>query len=110
MAEKILTETALEGYRKYTEITIARTARYRLTTGSWVEVPVQSIRRASDNRVLIDVDVNPDASGKVTIAEVQLLDYYGRVWAATKEQVTVENLQEGVLWEFALRVIEQPVE
>ena len=110
MAEKILTDTALEGYRKYTETTISRTARYKLTTGSWVEVPVQSLRRSEDNRILVDVDVSPDAAGKVTIAEVQLLDYFGRVWASTKEQVTVENLQEGVLWEFALNIIEQPVE
>ena len=109
MAQKILSETALEGYRVYTETTISHKARYRLTTGSWIETNVDSLRRAPDNRILVDVDVSPGASGTVTVAEVQLLDYNGRPWATTTEQVTIENLQEGILWEFSFNIIEQPV-
>lgn len=110
MAEKILTESALEGYRVYTETTIAKTARFRLTTGGFIDVPVQSITRLPDNRVAVTLDISPEASGKVTIAEVQLLDWYGRVWATTKEQVTIENVQEGVLWQFTFNIVEQPLE
>lgn len=109
MAQKILTDTAMEGYRTYTETTISHKARYRLTTGSWVETNVESLRRAPDGRILVDVDVSPGAADSVTVAEVQLLDYYGRPWAKTTEQVTIENLQEGILWEFSFNIIEQPI-
>lgn len=110
MAEKILSAAALEGYRVYTETVLSRKARYRLTTGGWHDVNVLSLTRMADNKIAIVVDVSPDASGRVTVAEVQLFDVHGNVWASTTQQVVLENLQEGVLWRFILNIVEYPID
>ena len=110
MAEKILTEAALEGYRVYTENIVSRKAKFRLTTGGWHDVNVLSLSRLPNNKIAIVVDVNPDVQGKATIAEVQLFDIHGNMWASTKEQVTVENVQVGVLWRFILNLVEYPID
>ncbi len=94
----ILTEKAIEGYKKDTEMKIAR-ARYRIGE-EYFDVPIHRRERLPDGRVAVYFAITPATAGSVTISEVQLFDNNNDLWAAKTEDIVISGVQEGVLYRF----------
>ena len=101
----ILTETAIEGYRAYTDKTIGY-ARYRLGS-TWYKADISRRERMSDGRVAVYFPIIPQASTTVTVTGVQLYNKAGELWASKSESITIENVQEGVLYRFTFDLHEE---
>ena len=94
----ILTEQAIEGYKKDTEGKIAR-ARYKIGE-EYFDVPIHRRERLSDGRVAVYLAITPAASGSVTISEVQLFDNNNELFATKSENIVISRPQEGLLYRF----------
>lgn len=94
----ILTEQAIEGYKKDTERKIAR-ARYKIGE-KYFDVPIHRRERLTDGRVAVYFAITPAAVGSVTISEVQLYDTNGDLWATKTEDIVISGVQEGILYRF----------
>ncbi len=94
----ILTEKAIEGYKKDTEMKIAR-ARYRIGE-EYFDVPIHRRERLLDGRVAVYFSITPAIAGSVTISEVQLFDNNNDLWASKTEDIVISGVQEGVLYRF----------
>ena len=78
----MLTVTAIEGYKHYTEQTIDH-AQYRIGS-TWYNVAVSRKERMPDGRVAVYFPIIPAAS-TVTISGVRLYDTKGNLWAEKTE-------------------------
>lgn len=94
----ILTEQAIEGYKKDTERKIAR-ARYKIGN-NYFDVPIHRRERLPDGRVAVYFAITPAAVGNVTISEVQLFDTNNDLWATKTEDIVISGVQEGILYRF----------
>lgn len=94
----ILTESAIEGYKATTEITIAY-ARYKIG-GEYYRVAIHRKERLKDGRVAVYFSIVPQAGKDVTISEVQLFDNNNKLWASKAEKIIIRGVQEGVLYRF----------
>ena len=94
----MLTEKAIEGYKVYTERTIAY-ARYRLGS-AWHTAQISRKERMKDGRVAVYFPIIPQTTEEVTITTVQLYDNSGALWAEKAEDIKIESVQEGVLYRF----------
>lgn len=103
----MLTAAALEGYKVHTERTISY-ARYRLGT-TWYTAPVHRKERLPDGRVAVFFSIIPETANPVTVTAVQLYDTTGALWAEKSENITIESVQEGVLYRFTFDVHEEEV-
>lgn len=102
---KILTTDALEGYKKYTEDVIGY-ARYRLGS-NWYRSEISRRERMPDGKVAVYFSVIPQASSTVTLNAVQIYNKDGKLWAEKTENITIESVQEGVLYRFTFDVHEE---
>ena len=94
----MLTERALEGYKKYTERTLSY-AMYNID-GTWYRANISRKERTADGRVAVYFSIIPQAEAVVTINGVQLYDTDGELWAEKTESIKIESVQEGVLYRF----------
>ncbi len=94
----ILTAEALEGFKKYTDRTIAY-ARYKIG-GTYTRVEISRRERLKDGRVAVYFPIDAQGQTDVTISEVQLYDTNNDLWAAKEENILVRGVQEGVLYRF----------
>jgi len=94
----ILTTTAIEGYKVYTDSIIHR-ARYRIG-GTYHNALIHRRERLPDGRVAVYFSITPGISGNVTITEVQLLDTNNNIWASNAENIVISGVQEGLLYRF----------
>ena len=101
----MLTESAIEGYKKYTEKMIGY-ARYKIGS-TWYKTRITRKERMADGRVAVYFPIIPQASATVTITGVQLFDRYGEKWAEKTESIRVEEVQEGVLYRFTFDLHEE---
>ena len=101
----ILTAQAIEGYRTYTEHTIAR-ARYRIGT-TWYEAQITRKERMADGRVAVYIPILPQSSNTVIITGVELYDKNDALFASKTESIKVEGVQEGVLYRFTFDLREE---
>ena len=68
----MLTDKAIEGYKRHTEKTISH-AQYRLGS-TWYTVQISRRERLPDGRVAVYFPIIPQAPGQVTISGVRLYD------------------------------------
>lgn len=100
----MLTVTAIEGYKYYTEQTIDH-AQYRIGS-TWYNVAVSRKERMPDGRVAVYFPIIPAAS-TVTISGVRLYDTKGNLWAEKTESIKLASAQEGVLYRFTFDIHEE---
>ena len=93
-----MTADALEGFKKYTNRTIAY-ARYKID-GTYTRVEISRRERLKDGRVAVYFPIDARGQTDVTISEVQLFDTNNDLWAAKAENILVRGVQEGVLYRF----------
>lgn len=101
----MLTDKAIEGYKRHTEKIIGH-AQYRLGS-TWHTVQISRKERMSDGRVAVYFPIIPQASGQVTISGVRLYDTDGELWAEKAESIKIESVQEGVLYRFTFDIHEE---
>ena len=101
----MLTESAIEGYKQYTDRTIGY-ARYRLGS-TWYKADISRRERMADGRVAVYFPIIPQSSNRVTVTGVQLYDKTGTLWAEKTESITIEGVQEGVLYRFTFDLHEE---
>ena len=94
----ILTAEALEGFKQYTNRTIAY-ARYKIG-GTYTRVEISRRERLKDGRVAVYFPIDALGQTDVTISEVQLFDTNNDLWATKEENILVRGVQEGVLYRF----------
>lgn len=94
----ILSEQAIEGYKQYTERTLAY-AEYKLGE-TWNKVLFNRKERLADGKIAVYFPIIPQASDPVTVSAIRLYDTGGKVWAEKTENIEIENVQEGVLYRF----------
>lgn len=94
----MLTDSAFEGYKKYTERTLSH-AMYKIGS-TWYKANISRKERMKDGRVAVYFPIIPQAGTAVTIAGVRLYDTDGQLWAEKRESIKIESVQEGVLYRF----------
>ena len=94
----MLTAAAIEGYRNYTENLISY-ARYKIGS-TWYTAPVDRKERMADGRVAVYFSIEPQSATTVTVTGVRLYDKTGARWAEKTESITIDDVQEGVLYRF----------
>lgn len=94
----ILTGKAIEGYKVYTDRSIAY-AQYKIG-GTYTRVAISRRERLKDGRVAVYFPIDAQGQTDVTISEVQLYDTNNDLWAAKEENILVRGVQEGVLYRF----------
>lgn len=103
----MLTESAIEGYKHYTERVVSY-ARYRIGS-TWYKADISRNERMADGRVAIYILIIPQSQSEVTITGVELYDKAGKLWAEKKEDIKIESVQEGVLYRFTFDIHEEEV-
>lgn len=101
----MLTSNAIEGYRRYTE-TVISYARYRLGN-TWYKAPVERKERMADGKVAVYFSIEPQSGTTVVVRGVQLYDKTGALWAEKSESITIQDVQEGVLYRFTFDLHEE---
>ena len=94
----ILKDSAMEGYKAYTDKTIAY-ARYKIG-GSYYKVNISRRERLKDGRVAVYFPIDAQSGKDVTITEVQLYNTNNDLWASKAENIIIRGVQEGVLYRF----------
>lgn len=103
----MLTENAIEGYKKYTERTVSY-ARYQID-GEWHNANISRNERMADGRVAIYIPIIPQTQDEVTITGVELYDKTNKLWAKKDESIKIESVQEGCLYRFTFDLHEEEV-
>lgn len=101
----MLTDSAIEGYRHYTESTISY-ARYKIGS-TWYKADISRNERMSDGKVAIYIPIIPQSSSGVTITGMELYDKAGALWASKTESIKLTGVQEGVLYRFTFDIHEE---
>ncbi|SHK14083.1 hypothetical protein [Tepidibacter formicigenes] len=100
----MLTEKALEGFKKFIERNIAY-ARYKIG-GTYHRATIHRKERLTDGKVAVYFSIIPQAANDVIISEVQLFDTNNDLWASKAENIEIKSVQEGVLYRFAFDIKE----
>lgn len=94
----ILTGKAIEGYKVYTDRSIAY-AQYKIG-GTYTRVAISRRERLKDGRVAVYFPIDAQSGSDVTVTEVQLFDTNNDLWASKRENIVIRGVQEGVLYRF----------
>lgn len=94
----MLTNKALEGYKEYTERTVAY-VKYKIGN-TYYTANIHRKERLSDGRIAMYCQITPQASSDVTISEVQLYDTNNDLFLSKSENLVIRQAQEGVLYRF----------
>lgn len=98
----MLTAAAINGFKAHIDRTIAY-AQYKIGA-TYYKVPIHKREVLSDGRVAVYFTIN--TTGAATIAEVQLYDTSGQLWATKSENIDVASVQNGVLYRFTFSIQE----
>lgn len=101
----MLTTQAKEDFKSFIE----RTISYAVVTinGTATKKAIHRKERLSDDRVAVYIEITPQATA--TIAKVQLYNTAQKLWAEKTENISVSNVQEGVLYRFVFDFVEKEV-
>lgn len=100
----ILTDKAIEGFKKYLERTVEY-AQYKIGN-TYYKTPIHRKERMADGRVAIYFSIVPQTSSTVTISEVRIYDNNNDLWARKEENIIIRSVQEGALYRFAFKIEE----
>lgn len=84
---------------------------YAMVTISGKTYKHNIIRREhmADGRTAVYIQITPEASTDVTVQKVQLYNKNNQLWATKGEGILLEAAQEGVLYRFTFKFLEQEV-
>lgn len=80
-------------------------AQYKVG-GTYYKSDIRSAYVMDDGRLAITFLIDHTLPGTITVTEVQLYDYSGRLWCSKVESITRKAMQEGILYRFAFTVSE----
>ena len=100
----MLTNTALTALKNYIKNSIAY-AQYKVGS-TYYRAEIRSAYIMGDGRVAITFIIDHTVGGDITVAEVQLYDHNGSLWASKGESILRRNVQEGILYRFAFTITE----
>ena len=98
----MLTAAAINSFKAHIDRTIAY-AKYKIGA-TYYQAPIHKREVLSDGRVAVYFTIN--TTGAATIAEVQLYDTSGPLWATKPENIEVASVQNGVLYRFTFSIQE----
>ena len=103
----MLTPQAIEDFKDFLDTIIA----YAQVTvnGKTERVRIHRRERLKDGRVAVYINITPQAGTEATIQRVQLYNKNKQLWADKTEDITLSNVQEGALYRFVFRFVEQEV-
>lgn len=101
----MLTQSAIEGYKQYTERTIGK-AKYQMG-GQWYETDFSRRERMANGKIAVYISIKPQSASAVKISRVQIYDTAGILWADKSENITIEGVQEGLLYRFTFDLHEE---
>lgn len=84
----------------YAMVTISGTAR---------QYPIYRREVLPDGRVAVYIQITPEANSSVTVQKVQLYNKNRKLWATKPENIQLAAAQEGVLYRFTFKFMEQEV-
>ena len=73
------------------------------------KIQIHRRERLKDGRVAVYLNITPQAGTEATIQRVQLYNKNKQLWADKTEDITLSNVQEGALYRFVFRFVEQEV-
>ena len=77
--------------------------------GKEIKCPIHRRERMKDGRVAVYIQITPEESKSVTVQKVQLYNKNRQLWATKGEGILLEEAQEGVLYRFTFKFLEQEV-
>ena len=98
----MLEAVAINSFKAHIDRTIAY-AKYKIGA-TYYQAPIHKREILSDGRVAVYFTIN--TTGAATIAEVQLYDTSGQLWATKPENIEVASVQNGVLYRFTFSIQE----
>ncbi len=101
----MLTEEAMNALRSCLKDGIAY-ARYKANE-TYYRAEIEDREILSDGRVAIAFIIDNSVIGGSTVTEVQLFDHNGVPWANKAENITRQDVQEGILYRFRFTIIEE---
>lgn len=103
----MLTETAMEDFKDFLDNIIA----YAKVTVNGVtkEVPIHRRERLKDGRVAVYLNITPQLGTEATVQRVKLYNKNKKLWADKAEKIVLSNVQEGALYRFVFKFVEQEV-
>ena len=103
----MLTPQAIEDFKGFLDNNIAYA---KVTVNEEVKkIPIHRRERLKDGRVAVYLNITPQAGTEATIQRVQLYNKNKQLWADKTENITLSNVQEGALYRFVFRFVEQEV-
>lgn len=101
----MLTPQAIEDFKDFLDNNIA----YAEVTvnGETKKIPIHRRERLKDGRVAAYLNITPQTETEATIQRVQLYNKNKQLWADKTEDITLSNVQEGVLYRFVFQIEEQ---
>ncbi|ANU48521.1 hypothetical protein ADH76_09960 [Enterocloster clostridioformis] len=103
----MLTEQAIEDFKDFLDNIIA----YAKVTvnGTTSEVAIHRRERLKDGRVAVYLNITPQLGTAATVQQVQLYNKNKQLWADKAESIELSNVQEGALYRFVFKFVEQEV-
>lgn len=103
----MLEAQAFEDLQAFLDDTIA----YAVVTvsGKATKYPIYRREHMADGRTAVYIQITPEASTSVTVQKVQLYNKVNKLWATKGEGILLEAAQEGVLYRFTFKFLEQEV-
>lgn len=103
----MLTEQAIEDFKDFLDNHIA----YAKVTvnGKASEIAIHRRERLKDGRVAVYLNITPQLGTAAEIQRVQLYNKNGQLWADKAESIELSNVQEGALYRFVFKFVEQEV-
>lgn len=102
----MLSNEALQGYSKYTKNEIDH-VQYKIGD-TYFETGIDRIESLPGNQLSVWMVFNPPDRQKVIISEVRLIDTGGRVFLTQAENLVIDAVQEGAIYNilFAFKEVE----
>ena len=103
----MLTQQAIEDFKDFLDRNIA----YAQVTvnGKTTKLEIHKRERLTDGRVAVYLDITPELGTTATVQRVQLYNRNQQLWADKAVNIRLESAQEGVLYRFVFKFVEQEV-
>ena len=93
-------QTFLDDIISYAMVTVSgKTSKY----------PIYRREHMKDGRTAAYIQITPESSTDVTIQKVQLYNKNNQPWATKGEGILLQGVQEGVLYRFTFKFLEEEV-
>ena len=77
--------------------------------GKTEKYPIYRREHLEDGHTAIFIQITPENAAGMTVQEVQLFNKNTQPWAVKAEKIPLEEVQEGVLYRFTFKFLEEEV-